>query len=111
MKFFNFIAVLDFYVLFQLQVVNGAPAVNNAQLVSSTKKISTTALKTTTSAKSSTITPKSTAKVSSVLSSTATYPAPTVPIGAGGGPFATRQGRLFQIQSKTQYFAGIVPPK
>ncbi|KAL6715317.1 hypothetical protein ACLMJK_007582 [Lecanora helva] len=33
-------------------------------------------------------------------------PTPTVPIGAGGGPLATRSGRLFQIQSKTQYFAG-----
>ena len=34
------------------------------------------------------------------------YPTPTVPIGAGGGPFATVSGRMFNIQSKTQFFAG-----
>ena len=39
-------------------------------------------------------------------SPTSAYPKPTVPIGTGGGPFATVDGRLFQIQSKTQYFAG-----
>lgn len=40
-------------------------------------------------------------------STTSSYPTPDVPIGAGGGAFATRQGRMFQIQSKTQFFAGI----
>lgn len=37
---------------------------------------------------------------------TLSCPKPSVPLG-GGGPFATRQGRMFQIQSKTQFFAGM----
>ena len=45
-------------------------------------------------------------KRATTTSSSTSYPTPTVPIGAGGGAFATVQGRLFQIQSKTQYFAG-----
>ncbi len=43
---------------------------------------------------------------SSTTSTASGCPAPTVPLG-GGGPFATVQGRMFQIQSKTQFFAGI----
>ena len=36
---------------------------------------------------------------------TSAYPTPTVPLG-NGGPIATRSGRMFNIQSKVQYFAG-----
>ena len=119
MNLFTFITVSNFFVLFHLLLVNGAPAANGApKLVPSTTKISSISAKSSTiPPKSSTVTSKSsstaalcTTKVSSTLASTATYPTPTVPIGAGGGPFATVQGRLFQIQSKTQYFAGMVTP-
>ena len=53
---------------------------------------------------------KSTSKITttSATSTASGCPAPTVPLG-GGGPFATVQGRMFQIQSKTQFFAGIAP--
>lgn len=124
MHLFTSIAMSGFCMLLQLLMVNGAPAANGApKFISSTTKTTTAKSKTlSTSAKISTITSKSsivtsksssivtvsTTKASSTLSSSATYPTPTVPIGAGGGPFATVEGRMFQIQSKTQYFAGII---
>ena len=40
-------------------------------------------------------------------SPTSLYPQPTVPIGTSKDPFVSVDGRLFQIQSKTEYFAGI----
>ena len=50
-----------------------------------------------------------TSKAKTSATSTASgCPAPTVPLG-GGGPFATVRGRMFQIQSKVQFFAGIPP--
>ncbi|CAD6567956.1 MAG: hypothetical protein ASARMPREDX12_000851 [Alectoria sarmentosa] len=122
MNLLTSIATFGFCMLFQLLVVNGAPAPNGApkRIPSTTKTSMTTSKTSSTLAKSSTITSKSstvtskssstvvlsTTKVSSTLSSSATYPTPTVPIGAGGGPFATVEGRMFQIQSKTQFFAG-----
>ena len=48
------------------------------------------------------------ARTTPATSTASGCPAPTVPLG-GGGPFATVQGRMFQIQSKTQFFAGIAP--
>ena len=122
MNLFPSILLCSFNVLFLLLVANCAPAPNILPRgISSTTKTSTTVVKaSSTSVKSPTTTGKSfcapskssstvvlyTTKISLTLSSTATYPTPTVPIGAGGGPFATVQGRMFQIQSKTQYFAG-----
>lgn len=38
---------------------------------------------------------------------TAAYGSPAVPIGFSGGPKAFVDGRLFNINGKTQYFAGI----
>lgn len=102
MNLFTSLAMFGCYMLFHLVVVNCAPAPNGAP-----KGITTTTKTSTTTSKSSSAVILSTTKISSTLSSTATYPTPTVPIGAGGGPFATVEGRMFQIQSKTQYFAGM----
>ena len=122
MNLFPSILLFSLNVVFLLLAVNGAPAPNVVPRgISSPAKTSTTPIKaSSTSVKSSTTTGKSSfapsksssnvmpspTKTSFTLSSTATYPTPTVPIGAGGGPFATVQGRMFQIQSKIQYFAG-----
>ena len=123
MNLFALATMFSFCMLFQPLPVNGAPTLNGVpqQIVSTTKKSTTSTKASSTSAKSSTTTSKSsiatikssskvalsTTQVSSTLS--ATYPTPTVPIGAAAEPFATVDGRMFQTQSKTQYFAGTKP--
>lgn len=116
MNLFASVALIGFCMLFQLLAVNGAVLSTSKSSTTTSKTSSTSAKSSTTTSKSSSVTSKSsstvalsTTKISSTLSSTATYPTPTVPIGAEGGPFATVEGRMFQIQSKTQYFAGMTP--
>ncbi len=116
MKFFNQLAFATLLLSSRLDLVTARPQPANVifKRTTSSAKSSTTTAKTTskttpiTSTKATLPSTSTTpAKTSSTTSSTtSSYPTPTVPIGAGGGPFATVQGRMFQIQSKTQFFAG-----
>lgn len=92
MKFTNVIGLAGALLLPQLHSVAAfpKPITDVADLLN--KRATTTAMPTTSP------TPASTRALS--------CPTPTVPLG-NGGAFATRQGRMFQIQSKTQYFAGM----
>lgn len=117
MNLFASITVFSFCMLFHLLLVDSAPTSTTKKSTTTTKASSSSAKSlptfSITSLKSTIVTSKSsstgTTKIPSTLSSTTTYPTPTVPIGAGGGPLATVNGRMFQIQSKTQYFAGMAP--
>lgn len=116
MKLLTSFAVIGLALLSEIQVVLGAPTTT-----CKTPKHTSTP-KYTHTPKHTSKTSKTTAKYASlslsakVIITSATFkplvspiacPAPTVSLG-GGGPFATIQGRMFNIESKTQFFAGTI---
>ena len=116
MKLLTSFAVIGLALLSEIQVVLGAPATTcKTPKNTSTPKYTHTPKHTSktskTTAKHASLSLRAkviiTSATSKPLVSPIACPAPTVPLG-GGGPFATRQGRMFNIQSKTQFFAGTI---
>ena len=110
MKLLTSFAVIGLALLSEIQVVLGAPTTTyktpkHTSTPNHTSKTSKTTAKHTSSSSSAKVT--ITSATSKPLVSPTACPAPTVPLG-GGGPFATIQGRMFNIQSKTQFFAGTI---
>lgn len=108
MQFFTLFAIVGLAVLFELPSALGAPTTTcktpkSTSTPKHTPKASATRTKHTPSSSSAKVT--ITSATSNALVSPIACPAPTVPLG-GGGPFATTQGRMFNIQSQTQFFAG-----
>lgn len=93
-----------------LSEILGAPTTTcKTPNYTSTPKHTSKTLKTTAKHTSSSSSAKVTitSATSKPLVSPIACPAPTVSLG-GGGPFATIQGRMFNIQSETQFFAGTI---